>query len=219
LLSQTLKCNDYERYHCRLTGVTAPAERDIPYKTHFAHRQRPVPTPARRCLGVPLIKEVMANGELFRAHVFELACQQRHRAGTTKSRHLSKGQVERMNRTIKAYTSTRVEGDYPVRLAQFGPHLEADRIILNFFLTGLSPSRSSSRPMPLRCSQRSKGNRVRVEIVGCNAQRQSSSGSSVWRRKAMTTRPRQREPSTVVLAGWSAEEVWIFHFTLSPSSG
>ena len=58
---------------------------------------------------VPLITEAIANGELFRAHAFELACARNdieHR--TTKAKHpWTNGQVERMNRTIKDATVRR----------------------------------------------------------------------------------------------------------------
>ena len=58
---------------------------------------------------VPLIREAIANGELFRAHAFELACARNdidHR--TTKPKHpWTNGQVERMNRTIKDATVKR----------------------------------------------------------------------------------------------------------------
>lgn len=58
---------------------------------------------------VPLIKEALANGEIFRAHAFEYACATNdieHR--TTKARHpWTNGQVERMNRTIKEATVKR----------------------------------------------------------------------------------------------------------------
>ena len=58
---------------------------------------------------VPLIKEAIANGELFWAHAFELACARNdidHR--TTKVKHpWTNGQVERMNRTIKDATVRR----------------------------------------------------------------------------------------------------------------
>uniref|UniRef100_UPI0026EF3885 integrase core domain-containing protein n=1 Tax=Sandarakinorhabdus limnophila TaxID=210512 RepID=UPI0026EF3885 len=58
---------------------------------------------------VPLIREAIANGELFRAHAFELACARNdidHR--TTKPKHpWTNGQVERMTRTIKDATVKR----------------------------------------------------------------------------------------------------------------
>lgn len=58
---------------------------------------------------MPLIREAMANGELFRAHAFEYTCATNgieHR--TTKAKHpWTNGQVERMNRTIKDATVKR----------------------------------------------------------------------------------------------------------------
>jgi transposase InsO family protein len=55
---------------------------------------------------VSLIKEAIANGELFWAHAFELAYAKHdieHR--TIKAKHpWANGQVERMNRTIKNAT-------------------------------------------------------------------------------------------------------------------
>lgn len=70
--------------------------------THFT-------TPGAGGSAVPLIREAIANGELFRAHAFELACARNdidHR--TTKPKHpWTNGQVERMNRTIKDATVKR----------------------------------------------------------------------------------------------------------------
>ena len=87
----------------------------VPYKitivltdngTHFT-------TPGAGGSAVPLIRESMANGELFRAHAFEYACAQAdidHR--TTKPKHpWTNGQVERMNRTIKDATVKRYHYD------------------------------------------------------------------------------------------------------------
>src|SRR3954465_8694698 len=66
-------------------------------------------TPGAGGSAVPLIKEAIANRELFRAHAFELACARNnieHR--TTKAKHpWTNGQVERMNRTIKDATVKR----------------------------------------------------------------------------------------------------------------
>jgi transposase InsO family protein len=58
---------------------------------------------------VPLIREALANGELFRAHAFELACARNHiDHRRTKPKHpWTNGQVERMNRTIKDATVKR----------------------------------------------------------------------------------------------------------------
>ena len=80
-------------------------------------------TPGAGGSAVPLIREALAAGEIFRAHAFELACA---RAGidhrTTKPRHPwseedqttvqwtvgpTNGQVERMNRTLKEATVQR----------------------------------------------------------------------------------------------------------------
>lgn len=63
-------------------------------------------TPGGGGSAVPLIREAIAKGELFRAHAFELACARNdidHR--TTKPAHpWTNGQVERMNRTLKEAT-------------------------------------------------------------------------------------------------------------------
>lgn len=52
---------------------------------------------------MPLIKEAIANGEIFRGHAFEYACARNdieHRM--TKAEHSwTNGEAERMNRTIK----------------------------------------------------------------------------------------------------------------------
>lgn len=66
-------------------------------------------TPGAGGSAVPLIKEAIADGEIFRAHAFEYACAKNdieHR--TTKARHpWTNGQVERMNRTLKEATVRR----------------------------------------------------------------------------------------------------------------
>ena len=68
-----------------------------------------------------------------------------------------------------------VDGNEHVQLALLGAHLghvdvkEADRIGLELLLRRLSPSTSGRRPMPWRCRQRCKDERVRCGIVGCNA--------------------------------------------------
>jgi hypothetical protein len=63
-------------------------------------------TPGAGGSAVPLIKEAIANGEIFRAHAFEYTCAKadiEHR--TTKAKHpWTNGQAERMNRTIKEAT-------------------------------------------------------------------------------------------------------------------
>ena len=84
-------------------------------------------TPGAGGSAVPLIREAIAAGEIFRAHAFELACA---RAGidyrTTQPRHPwreedqdtvrgtvspTNGQVERMNRTLKKATVRRFHYD------------------------------------------------------------------------------------------------------------
>jgi hypothetical protein len=77
-------------------------------------------TPGAGGSAVPLIRQAMANGELFRAHAFEYACARNdieHR--TTKAKHpWTNGQVERMNRTIKDATVKRFYYDSHDQLRQ-----------------------------------------------------------------------------------------------------
>lgn len=104
----------------------------VPYRVHTVLTERAIEgaigsspmasgirftTPGAAGSAVPLIKEAIANGELFRAHAFEYACARNdidHR--TTKPIHpWTNGQsvpstrsgVERMNRTIKDATVRR----------------------------------------------------------------------------------------------------------------
>ena len=83
----------------------------VPYKIHTVLTDNGIhfTTPGGGGSAVPLIREAIANGEIFRAHAFELACARNdidHR--TTKPRHpWTNGQVERMNRTIKEATVKR----------------------------------------------------------------------------------------------------------------
>lgn len=83
----------------------------VPYKIHTVLTDNGIQftTPRADGSAVPLIKEAMANGEIFRAHAFEYICAKNdieHR--TTKPRHpWTNGQVERMNRTIKDATVKR----------------------------------------------------------------------------------------------------------------
>lgn len=83
----------------------------VPYRIHTILTDNGIhfTTPGGGGSAVPLIKEAIANGELFRAHAFELACARNdigHR--TTKPKHpWTNGQVERMNRTIKDATVKR----------------------------------------------------------------------------------------------------------------
>ena len=80
----------------------------VPYKIHTVLTDK-FTTPGAGGSAVPLIKEAIANGELFWAHAFELTCARNdidHR--TTKAKHpWTNGQVERMNRTIKDATVRR----------------------------------------------------------------------------------------------------------------
>ena len=83
----------------------------VPYKVHtvLTDNGTHFTTPGNTASAVPLIKEAIARGELFRAHGFELACARadvEHRL--TKPRHpWTNGQVERMNRTLKDATVKR----------------------------------------------------------------------------------------------------------------
>lgn len=83
----------------------------VPYKIHTVLTDNGIQftTPGASGSAVPLIREAIANGELFRAHAFEYACATNdieHR--TTKAKHpWTNGQVERMNRTIKDATVKR----------------------------------------------------------------------------------------------------------------
>lgn len=82
----------------------------VPYKIHTVLTDNGIQftTPGAGGSAVPLIKQAMAKGELFRAHAFEYACAKadiNHR--TTKPKHpWTNGQVERMNRTIKSLPRT-----------------------------------------------------------------------------------------------------------------
>ena len=83
----------------------------VPYTIHTVLTDNGIhfTTPGAGCSAVPLIRDAIANGELFRAHAFEYACAIHdidHR--TTKPKHpWTNGQVERMNRTIKEATVKR----------------------------------------------------------------------------------------------------------------
>jgi transposase InsO family protein len=87
----------------------------VPYKVHtvLTDNGAQFTTPGAGGSAVPLIREAIAAGEIFRAHAFELACA---RAGidhrTTQPRHpWTNGQVERMNRTFKEATVRRFHYD------------------------------------------------------------------------------------------------------------
>src|SRR5690606_545717 len=87
----------------------------VPYKLHTVLTDNGIQrtTPGAGRPAVPLIREVIASGELFRAPAFAYACARNgieHR--TTKASHLwTNGQVERMNRTIKDATVKRFHYD------------------------------------------------------------------------------------------------------------
>ena len=117
----------------------------VPYKIHTVLTDNGIQftTPAAGGSAVPLIKEAMANGELFRDHAFELTCAKNdidHR--TTKAKHpWTNGQVERMNRTIKDATVKRF---YYESHDQFRQHLADFVSAYNFgrklkTLKGLTP--------------------------------------------------------------------------------
>lgn len=86
-----------------------------------------------------------------------------------------------------------VDGDQKIELALLRAHLRdidmevADRIGFELLAPGRSPSTSESLEISCRRRQRCSDDRVNSEIVACSAYRQSSSGSSVCRRKATTT--------------------------------
>jgi transposase InsO family protein len=94
-------------------------------------------------LAVPLIWQVMANGEKFRAHAFEHACAGNDiKHHTTKARHpWNNGQVESTNRTFNNAT---VERLYYKSHDQLRQHL-ANSVVASDFarrlktLKGLKP--------------------------------------------------------------------------------
>ena len=97
----------------------------MPYKIHtvLTDNGTHFTTPGNTSSAAPLIKEAMADGEIFRRTSFELACAQNdieHRL--TKPRHpWTNGQVERMNRTLKDATVRRYYYDTHDQLRE---HLE-----------------------------------------------------------------------------------------------
>ncbi|KLK92812.1 transposase [Microvirga vignae] len=96
----------------------------VPYKVRTVLTDHDIhfTIPSNTASAAPLIKEAMERGEIFRAHAFEYACDQNdvdHRL--TRPRHpWTKGQVERMNRTIKEAT---VKRDYYESHDQLRQHL------------------------------------------------------------------------------------------------
>ncbi len=83
----------------------------IPYKIHTVLTDNGIQfkTPGARGPAAPLIKETIANGDIFRAHAFEYTCATNDiEHPTTKTKHpWTNGQVGRMNRTIKDTTVKR----------------------------------------------------------------------------------------------------------------
>ncbi|WP_404927824.1 IS481 family transposase [Mesorhizobium sp. ORM16] len=82
----------------------------VPYRIHTVLTDNGIQftTPGAGGSAVPLIKEAIANGEMFRAHAFEYDIEHR----TTKPKHpWTNGQVERMSRTIKDATVKRFHYD------------------------------------------------------------------------------------------------------------
>jgi transposase InsO family protein len=117
----------------------------VPYKIHTVLTDNGIQftTPGAGGSAVPLIREAIANGEIFRAHAFEYTCAKadiEHR--TTKPKHpWTNGQVERMNRTIKDATVKRYYYESHDQLRQ---HLAGFVAAYNFgrrlkTLKGLTP--------------------------------------------------------------------------------
>ena len=92
----------------------------LPYRIHtvLTDNGTHFTTPGNKRSAAAEIKAAIENGELFRAHAFELACAKAdidHRL--TKPNHpWTNGQVERMNRTIKEATVRRYYYDNHDRL-------------------------------------------------------------------------------------------------------
>ena len=135
----------------------------VPYKIHTVLTDNGIQftTPGARGSAVPLIKEAMANGELFWAHAFEFTCAKNdidHR--TTKVKHpWTNGQVERMNRTIKDATVKRFyyESHDQLRqhLADFISAYNSGRRLKT--LKGLTPYESSSERFSINPLQQMPG--------------------------------------------------------------
>lgn len=117
----------------------------VPYRIHtvLTDNGTHFTDPLHAGSAVAEIKAAIANGELFRAHAFELACARNdieHRL--TKPNHpWTNGQVERMNRTIKDATVRRFYYDSHERLRA---HLQTFLTAYNFAkrlkaLKGLTP--------------------------------------------------------------------------------
>jgi hypothetical protein len=83
-----------------------------------------------------------------------------------------------------------IHGHKHIQLAVFRLHLGnvdmevTNRVSGELLFLPLSPSTSGCRLMPCRCKQRCREERVKCGTLGCKAYRQSSSGSSMYLRKA-----------------------------------
>jgi transposase-like protein len=148
-IDRTSKFAFVELHEKATTAISADFLRNllkaVPYKIHTVLTDNGIQftTPGAGGSAVPLIKEAIAAGELFRAHAFEYACARAdidHR--TTKPKHpWTNGQVERMNRTIKDATVKRF---YYESHAQLRQHLDNFVSAYNFgrrlkTLKGLTP--------------------------------------------------------------------------------
>ena len=148
-IDRTSKFAFVELHEKATTAISAAFLRNllkaVPYKIHTVLTDNGIQftTPGAGGSAVPLIKEAIAAGELFRAHAFEYACARAdidHR--TTKPKHpWTNGQVERMNRTIKDATVKRF---YYETHAQLRKHLDIFVSAYNFgrrlkTLKGLTP--------------------------------------------------------------------------------
>jgi transposase-like protein len=148
-IDRTSKFAFVELHEKATTAISAAFLRNllkaVPYKIHTVLTDNGIQftTPGAGGSAVPLIKEAIAAGELFRAHAFEYACARAdidHR--TTKPKHpWTNGQVERMNRTIKDATVKRF---YYESHAQLRQHLDNFVSAYNFgrrlkTLKGLTP--------------------------------------------------------------------------------
>jgi transposase InsO family protein len=117
----------------------------VPYRVHtvLTDNGQQFTTPGNEASAVPLIREAIDRGEIFRANGFELACaQSRIEHRLTKPHHpWTNGQVERMNRTLKDATVRRYHYDSHDKLRR---HLDLFLDAYNYArrlktLNGLTP--------------------------------------------------------------------------------
>jgi hypothetical protein len=137
----------------------------VPYKIHTVLTDNGIhfTIPGGGGLTVGEIKEAIARGVLFRAHAFELACAKNdidHRL--TKPKHpWTNGQVERMNRTIKAATVQRFYYESHQQLRQhladfvaaynFGRRLKTLKGLTPFAKAGLLSQKESFSIRSSKC--------------------------------------------------------------------